>query len=849
MLDEKQLHKESKSLERAVSKILVVEDSRVNQQLIKNILSRLGCHHEVVANGKLGVEKVVYGDFDLVLIDCNMPMLGGYEATRQIREFEGEDAGNLPIIATITSNSESEKKRCIKSGVSDFLVKPLSMMDVRDMLAKWISFSEVTHDIECQYRVSEPDRPDNYVELSYDVKAIDQLVAVVGDSIYSMIDDFSLDMRAYVDSLKAAVREKNISEIRYISHTIKGAARNFGARELIDLSIDLENGAKKGELKNADNSVNSIDRVIERLCSDLKNYTKTECELEPIDECFESYDQVLVVDDDRTSRVLLAEALRNYGCSVDEAKEGSEALEICRQSMPDLILVDAIMPGLDGFGLCQNIRQMPYGGDIPILIITASESEEAVAKAFSVAATDFIAKPVNVSVIQKRVRHLIASNRTERYIKQLAYHDALTGLPNRTSLMQHLQLAIDRVEVEGAMVAVLFLDLDHFKVVNDNMGHDAGDLLLKAVSERLLDYLRGEDFIARLGGDEFTIVLQSVTNLQRIETIAQQICDLISQPFIFMRREIFITTSIGISVFPNDGEEISNLLKHADSAMFNAKNIRNQFCFYKPGMEAEVSQRLEMQRELRQAFDRDELRLYYQPKVDAKTGSLLGAEALLRWQHPTRGLIGPDEFILVAEGTDLIVEINHWVLTNGISQLSSWLSQGYTLSLSINVSLSTPKMEDLVEKISALLKRCPLPDNLLELEITERALIYGLDLIAQQLSKIRQLGIKIALDDFGSGHSSLYHLQKLPVDTLKIDQTFVRDMGKKSGDYAIVESIIFLAEKLGIHTVAEGVESEAQRKMLTDLNCDAFQGYLVSEAIDSEVFEKQFLNLEKKEHS
>ena len=740
MLDAKQLHKESKSLERAVSKILVVEDSRVNQQLIKNILSRLGCHHEVVANGKLGVEKVVYGDFDLVLIDCNISILGGYEATRQIREFEGEDAGNLPIIATITSNSESEKKRCIKSGVSDFLVKPLSMMDVRDMLAKWISFSEVTHDIECQYRVSEPDRPDNYVELSYDVKAIDQLVAVVGDSIYSMIDDFSLDMRAYVDSLKAAVREKNISEIRYISHTIKGAARNFGARELIDLSIDLENGAKKGELKNADNSVNSIDRVIERLCSDLKNYTKTECELKPIDECFESYDQVLVVDDDRTSRVLLAEALRNYGCSVDEAKEGSEALEICRQSMPDLILVDAIMPGLDGFGLCQKIRQMPYGGDIPILIITASESEEAVAKAFSVAATDFIAKPVNVSVIQKRVRHLIASNRTERYIKQLAYHDALTGLPNRTSLMQHLQLAIGRVEVEGAMVAVLFLDLDHFKVVNDNMGHDAGDLLLKAVSERLLDYLRGEDFIARLGGDEFTIVLQSVTSLQRIETIAQQICDLISQPFIFMRREIFITTSIGISVFPNDGEEISNLLKHADSAMFNAKNIRNQFCFYKPGMEAEVSQRLEMQRELRQAFDRDELRLYYQPKVDAKTGSLLGAEALLRWQHPTRGLIGPDEFILVAEGTDLIVEINHWVLTNGISQLSSWLFQGYTLSLSINVSLSTPKMEDLVEKISALLKQCPLPDNLLELEITERALIYDLDLIAQQLSKIRQLG-------------------------------------------------------------------------------------------------------------
>jgi diguanylate cyclase (GGDEF)-like protein len=829
------------------TKVLVIEDNRINQQLVENILRRLGCQYEMATNGKLGVEKVVYGNFDLVMMDCNMPVLSGYSATRQIREFEGDDAGTLPIIATIASNSESEKTRCLESGVSDFLTKPLSMVDVRDILTKWTSFSEakITYGFEFQHRIAEPERPDQYVELSYDIKALDQLVAVVGDSIYGMIDDFSLDMRTYANGLKTAVSENNISEVRYISHTIKGAARNFGARELVDLSTHLEDRAKDGELKDAESFVSSIDRSIDRLCSDLKNHTKSKRKLEPVADRFESRDKVLVVDDDRTSRVVLAEALRNNGCNVDEAKDGPEALEICRHCMPDLILMDAIMPGLDGFNLCQKIRQMPYGADIPILIITASESEEAVAMAFSVAATDFIGKPVNVSVIQKRVSHLIASSKTERYMKQLAYHDALTGLPNRTSLMQHLQLAINQVKVDGTIFAVLFLDLDHFKVVNDNLGHDAGDLLLKAVSERLLDYLRGEDFIARLGGDEFTIVLQAVKSLQAVETVARQICDLLSQPFMFMRREILITTSIGISVFPDDGKEISDLLKHADSAMFSAKNIRNHFCFYKPGMETEVSQRLELQRDLRRSFDRDELRLYYQPKMDSKTGSLLGAEALLRWQHPTKGLIGPDEFIEVAEGSDLIVKINQWVLANGISKLSTWLSQGYKLSLSINVSLSAPKLENLYDEISALLHLHSLPNDLLELEITERALIYELDSISQQLSKIRQLGIKIALDDFGNGHSSLHHLKKLPVDVLKIDQIFIRDIESSEDDYAIVESIVFLAEKLGVQTVAEGIENEGQRKILIDLNCDSFQGHLVSEAIEAEAFERQFLEKAK----
>ena len=821
--------------------VLVVEDSRINQQVAEAILRRLGCSYEVAADGRLGVEKVVYGNFDLVLMDCNMPVLSGYAATKQIRNFEEEDAGKLPIVAMTVNNSESEKKLCAEAGISDFMPKPLSLVDMREMLAKWTDFSVFTQGKACDSTICEVDPASECTELSYDPQMLDQLAAVVGSSINNVIKDFCSDMDTYMNTLKSAVVEANVSEIGYIAHTIKGAAKNFGAHELAKLSSRLENRVKQGEIENVEEAVRSIDREVVTLSADLNRQTQAIYQLEPVADRFENRDRVLVVDDDRTSRVVLAEGLRNGGCDVEEARDGLEALDICGRCMPDLIMMDAIMPGLDGFDLCQKIRSMPYGADIPILIITASESEESVALAFSVAATDFINKPVNISVIQKRVNHLIAANKAERYMRQLAYHDSLTGLPNRTNLMQHLQLVMDQSKVDNSMFAVLFLDLDDFKVVNDNMGHDVGDLLLKAVSERLRSYLRGQDFIARLGGDEFTIVLQDVKSLCTVEAIAEKICKSFSQPFAFMRREILVTTSMGISVFPNHGEEIADLLKYADSAMFSAKNARDRFCFYESGMESAVSQRLEMQRDLRKALDHNELRLLYQPKVDCSDGSLLGAEALLRWQHPIRGLIGPDEFIAFAEEGDLIAEINNWVLKNGIKQLCNWAENDHKLTLSLNISLNAATLTELHSEILSLIQSHPLSADLLELEITENTLMSEPKLIGKELSKIRELGIKIALDDFGSGHSSLNHLKELPVDVLKIDRLFIRDIETDPSGCAIVKSIICLAEALNIATVAEGVETDEQKEILSDLGCDYFQGYLVSEPITCKQFEQRFL--------
>ena len=822
--------------------VLIVEDSRINQQAIEAMLIRLNCQHQVTCNGKTAVEKVVYGDFDLVLMDCNMPVLNGYAATRQIRCFEEQDAGKLPIIGMVAN--DTDRDLCLSCGMSDFIKKPLSLVRLRDLLSKWTFFpaGRSTLSINDQdtqtYSIIQRNSVNN---MSYNPKALDQLVNNLGSSITHVIKDFCLDMEIYIRSIRSAIRHNNESEVCYLAHTLKGAARNFGADQMVRLSAQLEEKVRRGELQDTQKMLLRIESAADILSSDLIKQQESLKQQYTSVGHFDSKDLVLVVDDDRTSRVVLAETLRNSGCEVYDARDAAEALEICNRCMPDLILIDAIMPGLNGFDLCKTVRNMPFGADIPILIITGSDSEDAVSKAFSVDATDFINKPVNTSVIQKRVNHLIASSKAERNMKQLAYHDSLTGLPNRTNLMQHLQLMLDQSHIENSMFAVLFLDLDHFKVVNDSMGHDVGDLLLKAVSDRLVKFLRKEDFIARLGGDEFTIVLQDVKSTKVIEDIAQQICESFRKPFVFLRRKILVTTSIGVSVFPAHGGEISDLLKHADTAMFKAKKQRDRFYFYQAGMESEINARLELQKDLRKALDYNELELYFQPKVAFKTGSLEGAEALLRWQHPKKGTIGSVEFIEVAESSGFISKINDWVLDEGVKQLNKWLKSGYKLNLSLNISLSGSTLDTLYKKIQLIIKQYPNTKGSIELEVTENALIAEPKKIGKELLKIRNLGVSIALDDFGSGFSSLNHLKEIPVDVLKIDRLFTSGIESNVEDQAIVKSIVNLANELNIATVAEGVETEGQKEILTQLNCHFFQGFLISKPIKANDFCQQFL--------
>ena len=849
-------------------KVLVVDDNKANQKVAVAMLDKLNCLSRLAENGRQAVECILRERFDLVLMDCNMPVMSGYDATRQIRVYEAENAGTLPIIAMTANNSAVEADKCREAGMNDFLPKPLSLAGLREQLEKWahISVDQVLRVAEPEADYSDNDkasvtttvpaadqsvgtgpesRPiqnDEQSPLSYDIKVMEALKDAVGDAVGSLIEAFQEDMLIYLENLKLAIDAGDAPQIRQIAHTIKGSASNFGAYELVKHSKELEDRATANNIDNAAEYARRIGQAFDIVSVDLRQEMSLIDQLDRVSVSpqKQSY-RILVVDDDRSIRLLLVNAFRREEYELEEAANGAQAIEICQRRMPDLILMDAVMPEMDGFDACKAIRETPNGADIPVLMITGLEDENSIVRAFSSGATDYISKPINFSVMKQRVARLIKANKAEKHVKQLAYHDPLTSLPNRANLMQHLHLVVEQAAMEGSKFAILFLDLDRFKMINDTMGHDVGDLLLKAVADRIRNCVRDQDFIARLGGDEFTLVVENIADAQTAAKVAEKICHSLNQPFVFMRKKMFVTTSIGISIFPDNGGDVTDLIKHADSAMFKAKEKRNDYCFYETGMEAEIAERLEMERELRQAIERDELVLFYQPKLDFKTGALTGAEALVRWEHPEEGVIAPSVFIPLAEESGLINRLSDWVLEEGARQLRRWIDKGHELTLALNLSVKDLMAEDLHSQLEGLMERNQLPRDVLEIEITESTLMSHPELMSTELVKIKDLGISVAIDDFGSGYSSLNYLKRLPVDVLKIDRAFIQDIETDPSDSAIVAGIIALAETLNMETVAEGVENEGQRRILKKLGCNSFQGYLVAKPQPADQFEQEFL--------
>ncbi len=827
-------------------KILVVDDNRPNQQVAQAMLEKLGCTTALASNGREAVEAVIREEFDAVFMDCSMPLMNGYDATAQIRVYEGDAMGSLPIIAMTANNSDSEKQRCKDAGMSDFLPKPLSLTGLREKLAQWVGLNIATAESSQANSANTLHHPQtSYRPLSYDVAVVAALRETVGEVVGSMIEAFVEDTPVYLSQLRVAIDADDVQQTRELAHTIKGSAANFGALELVELSRELEERALQSDLHNAIEQVNKLAVAFDRLRDDLKQETSSDRPMVTTPQRSTTTSRILIVDDDRTTRMGLVDAFMRENYEVEQASNGIQALTICKRSMPELILMDAVMPQLNGFDACQMIREIPHGADIPVLMITSLEDETSIVRAFSCGATDYIAKPINFSVLKQRVVRLIKANRAEQHVKQLAYHDPLTGLPNRAQLKQQIRIIVNRAALEKQRFAILFLDLDRFKMINDTLGHEAGDLLLKAVADRIRNCVREQDFIARLGGDEFTIILENIHGPESAAHVAEKICRSVSQPFAFMQQKMCVTTSIGISIFPDDGEDVSALIKHADSAMFRAKEKRNHFCFYEQGMEAEIASRLKLEQELRKGIQENELVLYYQPQLDMQTGKLVGAEALVRWNHPTKGLVPPDVFIPLAEESGLINQLSDWVLKNGVLQLTKWLAQNHRLTLAINISVKDLIAEQLHTKLQRLIRQHNLPKNVLELEITEGTLMNHPEVMISELEKIKKMGVSIAVDDFGSGYSSLNYLKRLPVDLLKIDRSFIRDIESDPSDVAIVTGIVALAKSLTLKTVAEGVETESQRAILQRLGCDNFQGYLVSKPLPADLFADTFLNSEK----
>jgi diguanylate cyclase (GGDEF)-like protein/PAS domain S-box-containing protein len=421
----------------------------------------------------------------------------------------------------------------------------------------------------------------------------------------------------------------------------------------------------------------------------------------------------------------------------------------------------------------------------------------------------------------------------------LAYYDVLTALPNRALFMDHLRLAMAGAKRHGTLMALFFLDLDNFKEINDTLGHNIGDQLLQGVAVRLLGCIRETDTVARLGGDEFAIIQADLAGIEGAGNLARQIIDSLSQPFLLGGREVFTSTSIGVTVYPIEDASPDQLLRNADMAIYAAKaQGRNNFQFFSAAMNVQAHKRMSLQNGLRRALERGELLLFYQPKIDLESGAIVGAEALLRWQHAERGFIPPLEFIPVAEESGLILPIGERALKMACQQGRSWQQAGLPpLSISVNLSVVQFRRQNVVEMVRSAVGEAGLDPRLLELEITESLLMESGAGMLKVLQELRDLGVRVSIDDFGTGYSSLNYLKRLPVDVLKIDRSFIDDIPDDPDDAAIAKAIISLSHHLNLKVIAEGVETREQAAFLRANGCDEVQGYFFSQPLPAAEFE------------
>ena len=686
----------------------------------------------------------------------------------------------------------------------------------------------------------------------------------------------------------------------------------------------------------------------------------------------EGHPTALLIDDDDVARLLTLTALEEQGFTVTEAACGEDAIAAFQREHADVVLLDALMPGIDGFDTCRKIRTLPGGEHVPVLMLTGLDDEGSIARAYEAGATDFFVKSDHWALLVQRIRYLLRASRmrdelaksrakearaqriarlghwewdipnkqflvseecfrlmgqpiwqqsipeeqfwqclhiedqvrvktiveralkdgkiaqlecrlvgadgvirtvhfeseaeqdghgaafrmhgviqdiTERkhaedQIRLLANYDSLTGLANRRLFREYFSTALDRARQSGGCVAVLFVDLDRFKQINDTLGHAAGDQLLMEVAARLNRSVRDHnlggrnaDVVARLGGDEFTILLAGLKSPADADVVARRILLALREPIRLVGQECITSGSIGIAVFPRDGDDAETLLRNADTAMYAAKaNGKNNLQTYKPGLNAASKDRLMLEHALHKALDRKELILHYQPQIDTRLGKIVGAEALMRWQHEGR-LVPPGEFIPLAEEVGLIIPFGEWAITTVVAQNRVWVDAGFeALPIAVNIPGSHFERSNIVEMIQEVLKRQGLDAKYLELEITETTLMRNLAATMPTLDALTALGIRLSVDDFGTGYSSLSYLRRLPIDTLKIDASFVRDLQKGSDNEAIVAAIIAMARSLNLRVIAEGVETYEQMCLLHAYGCHIMQGYYFSRPIPAADF-------------
>ena len=595
-----------------------------------------------------------------------------------------------------------------------------------------------------------------------------------------------------------------------------------------------------------------------------------------IDNALTSSVDILIVDDNPEQIRLLSNFLRREGYKVRVSTSGQMALRAMKHKTPQLILLDVMMPKMNGYELCRRLKKIPKVSEVPVIFLSGLEKVEDKVKAFEAGAIDYVAKPfelaeisirvktqVNLLMAQRKIKQLneeleekvkrrteelekeiLEHKQTQETLRQLAFYDCLTGLPNRSFFAELLQRAIQRAQRRDDYIfSILFLDCDRFKLVNDSFGHQKGDQILQEISTRLKKCLRTIDTLARLGGDEFVILLEELDDVDFAQVVAQRLIEELELPFVIENREVFLGVSIGII---SDGSTYSSpelIMRDADTAMYRAKESgKGCYQIFQPDMHIQARQSLLLETDLRQALKQEEFIVYYQPIFSLTTKSIKGFEALIRWNHPQKGVLSPAHFISMAEETGLIVPLGISVLRDACYQLKKW--EKSSLTMNVNLSVKQFNHPDLIKDIDNILEETQIESHYLNLEITETALMQNNYLAKNMLQELKQRNIGLTIDDFGTGYSSLSYLHNFPIDQLKIDRSFINRIDDKQDSLNIIQTIISLANNMEMELVAEGIETKKQLEILCNMGCEYGQGYFFSKPLPSNIL-TQMLDVQK----
>ena len=976
--------------------ILIAEDSLVNQEVAREMLSKLGCRIDIASNGEEALLAIAKSRYDLVFMDVQMPFKDGLEATRIIRQEEKEGL-HLPIVALTANAMEGDKTPCLDAGMDDYLAKPFEHSQLVGMMERWLPE-------HCKKIITLKSEPDKLTEENSNVEVCrqeivellstnsreildNQVVARLLDGeipdessfFFRLISLFLEDAKNHSHDLHNAVQNDDLESARKAAHSLKSSSANIGSIGFSELCKQMEQASRDlnlAELKllfaSFEAEYQSLLSALRSECPVLDVYAESISNATPVDSNDGEDDReltVLLVDDDRGTRLLVTRFLEQGKFNVLEALDGMDALDRVDKDNIDIVLLDVDMPNMDGFTACRKIRQKQHCEDLPVLMMTGHDDDKSIDRAFEAGATDFVIKPVNGSVLCRRIRYILRANdafkaakirenrlataqrigklghwqwvtadnrlscsletlrilgtslekfngdfesflqlihpedlqrvghsmrsavkaghawnieyrikidgencryihhqaeprfdgmggvmemegmiqdATERKladeaVRRLAFYDSLTDLPNRRLFEEMLDKSLSRAKRDNRLLAVLFLDIDNFKRINDTLGHGVGDMLLKTVADRLSHTVRESDYlargadqnmavdVARLGGDEFIILLPEVKSIENAEAFAERIRGVLAEPLDLEGYDVFVSPSIGIAAFPNHGDDAATLLKNADAAMYRAKTAgRNNYKVYSKSMSDQSLERLNLEGRLRGALLRQEFELHFQPQVDVKSDKLISVEALLRWHDAELGSVAPTDFIPVAEESGLVIPIGRWVLEQACSKCKAWQVAGCRpIRIAVNLSSLQFLQPNLPSLIQSVLHETGLEAEYLELEITESVIMENSETTLAVLHQLRDIGVTLSVDDFGTGYSSLSYLKRFPIDTLKIDRSFVSEIDQDSENDIIVSTIIVMAHRLNLKVVAEGVETANQKRFLCENDCDLYQGYLL----------------------